>query len=126
VVVVVAVGVEIEVADRHTVPCLVHIALAGVVAVAVVQLETPVMTDMHTVPCWVHIALLVVVADVAVHEVETGATETAATNGIHIVRCSVHTALALALALVQADVHPHKHSHIADSSAACNRQGVRR
>ena len=64
-VVVVAVGVQMEVADRHTVPCWVHIALVGVVAVAAVEAV----------------------------EAETGVIETAATNDTRTVHCSVHTAL---------------------------------
>lgn len=138
---VVVVGAGVEANDRHTVLCLVRIALpvvevggeamndarndhcvvrivsvvvVVVAAATVVDLETVVMIDTNTVPCWVDIALGGTVAVATVVEAETGVIETAATNDTHTVHCSVHTALAL----VRADTHPYKRSHVADGFGA--------
>jgi hypothetical protein len=136
----VGVGVEVEASDRGTVLCLVRIDLAVVevggewrndahsihclvrtvpvvVAVAtVVEVETVMMTDTHTVPYLAHNVLVLVaaVAVAVVVEIERGVIGTTATNDIHTVHCSVHTALAL----VRADAHPYKRSHVADSFGA--------
>ena len=52
--------------DVHSDYCLVRTVPVVVAVATVVEVETVMMTDTHTVPCWVHIALVGTVAVAAV------------------------------------------------------------